>query len=363
MTDDHTPRPSGSNGRFSPHRLRMARELASMSQADLAEDLVTAAAISQYETGGATPSSRMVGQLAARLGVGREFLLVTDTDVETPAYFRSLRSAPAAELKRARHMVQLVRQVARTLEADVKLPSVDLPRYPVTEDAEDDRPEKAANRVRREWDLDPGPIPDVVRLLERHGVIVARLATGHEKIDAFSVAFGDRPVAMMSAAKGKKDRSRFDLAHELGHLVMHDPGQRSTKVAERQAQRFAAALLMPASEIRADLPRDVDLDRFVALKRRWQVSIAALLYRAKTLPDVMNEATYTAAMKMMSARGWRRHEPVDLGPAESPTMLRRGMEVAGVDEVELAKRTAMPMHLLRDILDLATADDRPRIEL
>lgn len=361
MTDASEHRRAVPSGRFNRDRLRMAREISSLSQAQLADGIVTAASISQYERGGATPSPRTLRQLAERLGVGVEFLALTDSEADTPAYFRSLRSAPSSELKLARHMVQLVHQITLELETDVKLPPLDLPRNRLDADASEDAPEEAAERVRRDWGLPPAPIDHIVRLLERHGIVVARLDRGHEKIDAFSVAFSDRPVVMMSAAKGKKDRSRYDIAHELGHLVMHQPGQRATKTAETQAQRFAAAFLLPAACVRHQLPAFPDWDRLIALKRQWQVSIASLLYRAKTL-GVMDDDVYVGAMKVLSARGWRRHEPADLGEPEAPAMLNKAMEVAGVDERRLAVRTAMPLDLLRRILDLA-ADDRPRIVL
>lgn len=347
---------------FLGERLRMARELKPMSQAALAAGIVSPAAVSQYERGAAVPNRQILRQFADRLKVDVDFFLVgEDTGFDVPAYFRSLRSAPAAELKRARHNVQLVHQVARELEEEVRLPPLDVPRLPIGTSDPDEAPEEAAEEVRRGWALPPGPVDNVVRVLERRGIVVARLASGHEKIDAFSVPFEDRPVVMMSAAKGKRDRSRFDVSHELGHLVMHDPGQRATKSAESQAQRFAAAFLMPRDEIYGQLPSTPDWELLIQLKRYWQVSIASLLYRAKTLGK-MRPDVYVQAMKALSARGWRRHEPADLGDPESPVLLNRAIDVAGMSPAELAGRTAMPLPLLRDILDLA-ADDRPEVVL
>lgn len=347
---------------FLGERLRMARELKPMSQAALAAGIVSPAAVSQYERGVAVPSRQVLRKFADRLKVDVDFLLVgDDTGFDVPAYFRSLRSAPAAELKRARHNVQLVHQVARELEEEVRLPPLNVPRLPVASNDADDAPEEVAEEVRKGWGLRLGPVDNVVRWLERKGIVVARLASGHEKIDAFSVPFDDRPVVMMSAAKGKRDRSRFDVSHELGHLVMHDPGQRATKAAETQAQRFAAAFLMPRDEIYPQLPSTPDWELLVQLKRYWQVSIASLLYRAKTL-EKMSPQVYVQAMKALSARGWRRHEPADLGDPESPVLLNRALDVAGMTAAELAARTAMPLPLLRDILDLAS-DDRPEVVL
>jgi len=89
---------------------------------------------------------------------------------------------------------------------------------------------------------------------------------------------------------------------------------------EKQAHGFAAAFLMPRDQIYRELPDRVDWPRLFQLKRRWQVSLAALLMRARTLGR-MTEATYLTAVKAASARGWRRVEPVPLGAPEQPRML------------------------------------------
>lgn len=347
---------------FVPARLRMARELKGMSQASLANDIVSAAAVSQYERGGAIPSPQVLSQLADRLEVRPRFFTGDDQETDVPAFFRSLRSAPAGERKKARHFVQLVRQIGDVLEEEVRLPPVDVPTSPVLDPAAGpELPAAAARMVRAKWQLSPGPVPDVVRLVERHGVIVARLATGHERIDAFSVPFSRRPVIMMSAAKNKRDRSRLDVAHELGHLVMHPPGHRATKQVEDQAQQFAAEFLMPAHEIADELPSAADWHQLLALKQKWHVSIAALLYRARAL-EVMAPDTYVGAMKALSARGWRKHEPGDLGPPESPLLLRKAIDAAGISDEELAARLNIPLRMLRQVLE-ATTDDRPVVDL
>jgi Zn-dependent peptidase ImmA (M78 family) len=92
------------------------------------------------------------------------------------------------------------------------------------------------------------------------------------------------------------------------------------KEVEAQAHQFAAAFLLPADEIGSQLPATVDWPRLFELKRYWQVSLAALLMRARTLKR-MDQATYLRAIKTASARGWRRVEPVPLGKPEQPTTL------------------------------------------
>ena len=134
------------------------------------------------------------------------------------------------------------------------LPATDFPRHPVPPDAALAAAEDCAARVRVAWGLAPGPVPDVVAALERHGIVCARYHVGTHTVDAFSVPFPDRPVVILGDDKAKRDRERFSAAHELGHLVMHDPEHAGTKMIEAQAHRFAAAFLMPSGDIHAELP-------------------------------------------------------------------------------------------------------------
>jgi Zn-dependent peptidase ImmA (M78 family) len=148
-----------------------------------------------------------------------------------------------------------------------------------------------------------------------------RLPLESADVDAFSLPFTDRPVIVLSADKNDRARSRFDAAHELGHLVMHGQQIWGLPEVEKQAHRFAAAFLMPRQDIADQLPRHGDWNRLFSLKRHWQVSLAALLMRARVLGS-MSENDYVAAIKAASARGWRRIEPVPLGQPEQPKLLQ-----------------------------------------
>jgi Zn-dependent peptidase ImmA (M78 family) len=185
--------------------------------------------------------------------------------------------------------------------------------------------EDIAQQVRRCWSVPDGPVEDVVSLLENHGVVVIRLPLGSADVDAFSLPFADHPVVVLGSDKDDRARSRFDCAHELAHLVMHGELIWGVKEVEDQAHQFAAAFLMPAEQIRGELPTTVDWQRLFSLKQRWQTSLAALLMRAKRLGR-MSEGTYLTAVKAASARGWRRREPVPLGPPEQPTLLLKFLE-------------------------------------
>jgi Zn-dependent peptidase ImmA (M78 family) len=158
-----------------------------------------------------------------------------------------------------------------------------------------------------------------------------RLPLASSDVDAFSLPFGDRPIVVLGAEKNDRARSRFDAAHELGHLVIHGEQVWGLPAVERQAHQFAAAFLMPREDIIEQLPARADWPQLFALKRQWQVSLAALLMRARVLGR-MNHGDYLTAIKAASARGWRRTEPVPLGPPEKPQLL--GHVLAGLGERE-----------------------------
>lgn len=354
-------------------RLRRAREIRGFTQGELlqrAGNPISAPALSQLERGITRPSPATlvaladavgfpIGYFASRLGAG-------GAEPEPAGYFRSLRSTSARDRKRALGHVFLLHDLVAGIEARLRLPEVDLPFAPTNDATPRSEVEAVAASVRAHFGLPAGPFEDVVRTLERHGAVVVRLSVGIAQVDAFSVTFDDRPLVVLTSDKLNRFRSRFDAAHELGHAVMHRDVTGWEREAEQQAHWFSAAMLMPAEDIGADLPRTADWRGLLDLKAEWKVSIAALLKRAQTL-DKMSNHTYTNAMKIMSMRGWRRHEPGDdaLGPPEAPVLLEAALarlREMGVSLADLATEAALP---LDDVMALVaeSADHRPRLDL
>lgn len=358
---------------FDGRRLRAARELRGMSQKAVAEKVrmlsgesITPAAISQYEKNDARPAVERIDVLAVVLDVpSGYFAHEQPADTEVPAFFRSLRSTSATQRKRARSISHLAWQFTNALEQHVRLPDYDVPRFPLQLTAGRAEVEAVAAAVRRHWDIEPGPVAHVVKELENHGVIVVRLVTGEDKMDAFSVPFDDRPVVVLTDDKGDRSRSRFDAAHELGHLVMHERQEHGSKEAEQQAHWFAAAFLMPAEDIRSLLPSSAQWTKLLDLKQDWDVSVQALLKRAETL-GVMSKPVYVQAIKALSARGWRKSEPGSLGAPERPTLLNRALTVAtdrGLSDFDaMCSQAHLPKQDIRELLG-SSRDPRPRVSV
>jgi Zn-dependent peptidase ImmA (M78 family)/transcriptional regulator with XRE-family HTH domain len=352
---------------FDPARLELARLARGRRKNQLATIVgVTPAAISQYERGTNRPSGPVVAKLALALGVPVEFF-AESRSIEhvygSAAHFRSLRSTSQMDRNKALAQAIITWDVVQVLERHVQLPARDLPTVRLPESPRREDVESIAADLRAEWQLPIGPISNVIRLLESHGVVVTRLTLGTSRVDAFSVDFGRRPVVVLSDDKNDKARSRLDGAHELGHLVMHYDAEPGDRVVEQQAQMFASAFLLPEDLIADQLPRRVNWPQLLQLKRTWGVSLKALLYRSRVL-GVIAEPAYRRAMTTMSSRGWHRAEPGDLGPAERPVLLQRSLELLGGRGYLLENLAAEVRWPPEELLAIAALEEeRPVIEL
>lgn len=326
-----------------------------MRQNELAAKIdLTPAAVSQYEAGTHTPSPDGVERMALVLKVLPTFFfrspLVRDGD---GAFFRSLRRVPQSERDRAESYALIVGELGAILEEHVELPGLNVPEIRLPNGADATVMEDAALRLRAVWAMPPGPIPNVVRLLESNGIITTAVGDFDSRLDAFSLWAGGRAVVVLCSAKGVAKRRRFDAAHELAHLAIHDRPSPTNAEQERQAHRFAAAFLMPPEEIDPWLPRRSNqFELLEEASATWGVSMQAVLFRARAL-GTLSESSYVRAMRRMSALGWHRDEPVEAGPPETPSILGAAVtasQQSGITVAGLADRLGVPTgRLLRMI--------------
>ena len=360
-------RVSGSVSTFSGARLSIARRMARMSRAELAALVdISPTAITQLERDQYRPTTAVAAELALSLGVPGQFLQRSVSDQTIPAsaaHFRSLRATPAISREPALAYADLALEVLSGIEDYVDLPPADLPSLKgyVGEISRADA-ERAAAEARQMLGVAEGPVPHVVRLLEAQGVLVLRYPSDQfdHRVDAFSTSATRRPVVLLSSTKADKARSRFDSAHELGHLLLHPDAEPGSKLIEGQAQDFAAAFLAPADQVIDDLPRTLDWDAFHAAKRRWGVSLRALVYRARTL-GLLSDSMYRRANITLST--WGTPEPGPLGPPEYPSLLGTAVALLAehnVTTAELAQHAALPDEHFAMVVAAAT-DSRLKI--
>lgn len=351
---------------FAGDRLTLARQLAYLRKSDLAALIGrSATAVSAWEAGTKRPTAANVAELALGLGVTPAFFAPRGADATAEGvvpHFRSLRSTSQRARDQAFAYGLLAVDIADAIEKHVEFPDVSIPSIEVTPEDDGQGAEKAARELRRAWGIESGPMKHLVRLLEQHGVLVVFSPTQTSAVDAYSFESVIRPVVVLNPVKSDYYRQRFDVAHELGHLVMHRDAEPGGRVVEDQAHRFAAELLMPASEIRELLPTAMNArswDVLGMLKEHWGVSMQALLFRARRLGTI-SDVTYRNAVITLSQRGWRRNEPGLVTAMEQPSMLARSTELLedeGIPREVLVDQARVP----RDLFDVAIARV-PRLE-
>ncbi|MGY6519378.1 MAG: XRE family transcriptional regulator [Lysobacteraceae bacterium] len=323
-------------GNFVPDRLTQALSVRGFSATELAARIgVTNTTVSRWRSGNQVPSPGMVQSMASELRVSPEWLTRPIRNATSRPNFRG----SVAQLKQERGLLgarmEWLEEVSSQLEDFVDYPAVNLPSYEFKRLSEitDCAIEEAAEACRKLWNLGDAPVGDSLLLLENAGTVVALEETGIAKIEGLSAwSASGRPLVLLCADKGNAFRSRFDAAHELGHLVLHryieaTGDAASHKMMEAQAHRFAGAFLLPARGFVSEVSTPVSLQALVFLKQRWGVSVAAMIMRLKAL-GVISEDDYLRLIKHRSAKWGNKREPLDdERTPEQPRLLKRTMEL------------------------------------
>jgi Zn-dependent peptidase ImmA (M78 family)/DNA-binding XRE family transcriptional regulator len=319
---------------FAPSRLALARQRRGMTLVSLASEIgITAQSRSNAENGRQNPSAATIEKIATALSFPVEFFNAPDLeelqDVQLSFRARSKTSnkAKAAVRSSARFAVELKEWIDRrfvTPEPD--LPSLDSHMSP----------ELAADHVRARWGLDMmRSVPNCIHLLEAKGVAVFSLPPEYREVDAFSFWWRQQPFVMLSTTK-TAEWSRFDAAHELGHLVLHrnEDYSRDWRVAEREANQFASAFLRPRYSVIKHFPLPATTDRILRNKGRWRVAAMALAYRLHEL-DVLSDWTYRQTVIELGRLGYRSGEPQGIA-RETSQLLTKVFSALRVDKISLA---------------------------
>ncbi len=228
--------------------------------------------------------------------------------------FRALSSLGARKAKRVVAAARFGLAFSNWLDSRFHAPSADVPdldSLASPRGGRDVSPEEAAMLLRAAWGLRDAPVSNVLGLLERQGVRVFSIDSHDREVDAFSFWAQARPYVFLNPDKSG-ERLRFDLAHELAHLVLHkELTTNRAKHFEYEANEFASAFLMPAGGVLgqvATAARELRMSDVMTMKRSWRVSAVAMVRRLHFL-GVINEWTYRNWMVELSSKGFRRGEP------------------------------------------------------
>lgn len=312
------------NSTFVASRLPMARSLRGVTASTLAGAVdVTAEWLSKVERDRTTPSRDLVVRLARALDLPVEFFY-REPALLPPAqafHFRASSRLAQKDESAARTLASVASELSEWMDRAYRLPVPGIPEIQELAGGElDAGVEVAAESLRAAWGLGAAPVSNMVALLESKGARIFSVSGGFQAIDAFSFRHRGSAVVFLNPAKSA-ERLRFDLAHELGHLVLHGGSlyEEDGKARERQANDFASAFLMPRAGLLGSLRGNASLDAILHLRDEWGVSAMAVAVRLHQL-GVISDWTYRLMCQELSKRGFRRSEPGSTRIAESSSL-------------------------------------------
>lgn len=333
---------------FNASRLTLARKRRQFTKKELAEAArLTPNTLTRLEAGDTTePSSDTVRSLARALNYPAEFFYLNDSEsLETEAVsFRSLSTLSARKRDAALAAGELAFELHHWVTQRFDLPPSQLL------DLRDEEPLAAAETLRSYWGIGARPIEHLIKLLESKGVRVFCLAEQHKHVDAFSCWRDQVPYIFLNTFKSP-ERSRFDAAHEVGHLVMHMHGAISGRDVERDADQFASAFLVHRGDLIGSLGRVRSVEQLVTAKRRWGVSVAAL---ARTAFDanLISDWHYRDLCRQISALGYRSNEPASMEREKSVLwrMVFDQLWKDGVTKQTIASQLHIPLDEIESLI-------------
>ena len=318
---------------FNPSRLKIARERRGLTKQQLADLCgVTRRTVTSWETG--DTDSPPVDAISKALGFPRAFFFEDDISAVNKAAvsFRALSTVSAYKVDRVLAMAKLASLISRWMDRNYKTPAPQVPDFTEAEPRGRGRvtwPIAAAESLRAEWTLGPKPTKNMLSLLERRGVRVFSLPNSDREVDAISYWEAGGWFIFLNLDRSA-ERMRFDLAHELGHLVLHrGVFTKRERRFELEANDFASAFLVPEDSLRMQITGRPTMDDLFTLKTHWRVSAVAMAYKLHHL-GLISEWIYRTWMIELTERGYRAGEPAGRDP-EPSVLLRQLFELARED--------------------------------
>ena len=330
------------SSKFNGDRLKTARIYRSMTLAELGKSLdLSKQTLSLYENNKGNPDFSTVIKLSKTLHFPINYFFqeknINITSCTT--YFRSLSSTSKKSRSAEITKVEFIGALYEALYNYIEFPVLNLPKINInSQNLKDEEIENVAIKLREFWDLGYDPINDLQYTLEENGLIVTGMNVADQRIDAYSQVVNidgiENYIIVLSVGNKGKARINFDLAHELGHILLHPwtedietLSNDEFKDRERQANKFASSLLLPKETFSKDCSRyPTELEYYIRLKKKWGVSIQAMLYRACDL-DIISNNQFQYLMRQISSKGWRKKEPGDTPHVLNENIFKMGIEL------------------------------------
>ena len=308
------------NTPFNGERLKKARIYRGLTVAELAERVgCQRQTLSMYEISKSHPTDKTtIAKLARELDFPVKYFYEHPNVASLgTVYFRALLTTNKKYRSEQIVKMDYLSQVYSLLQDYIAFPAFEPINPP-----DDATPEQAAYALRDAWGLGRGPIDNLATVTEQQGILITSFSTSTNDVDAFSqfMDVGDMPTYIIAYSNNKTSAARihFDIAHELGHICLHewsedieDISKEEFKSKEREANEFAAAFLLPEETFRKDAESGPQtITYYKQLKKKWKVSIAAMIRRSEKL-GIITTDEYQSLIRTMQRRGLRKEEPLD----------------------------------------------------
>ncbi len=307
---------------INPNMIVLAREARGLTQNGLAKKLgLHKANLSRLESGGTNASGQTLMLLSHATNYPPQFFMQPGSIMPVNLSYRKRQHVPAKLITPIEAQINIIRQHVQFITGALNNAKPAMLFYQVTEKQ---TPQKIAALIRKKWAVNTPVIDNLSKIIEQQGIIISSFNFGTQRVDSRSMLTDDKyPIIFLNSSL-LGDRQRFSLAFELAHLIMHTytivPHQTDIN---HEANCFAAELLMPAKEILKDFNQDITLPLLGELKRKWKVSMIALLYRADDLGLLTpNQKRYL--LQQFNQQKIRRREPQQLDVAkENPQLIQQ----------------------------------------
>ncbi len=298
--------------------IQVARHLRSLSQKDVASGVgISQAQLSKAEHGLQGLTDEVMNRICSLLQVPISFFSIQSRLTPNGYYYYRKKLTISEKIINAfEAKIEIIKMIVDEIMTAVELPEYNLNSYNSSEHS----PQEIADIIRHDLGISYGPIPNLTKLLENSGIIIIKIDFGTDKIDGITSVTASNRKIMFLNTRMPNDRTRFSLAHELGHLIMHiSQTPQSAEIAEMEADLFASQLLMPEKEIKPYLQHLNGLTILSQLKRKYRVSMRSLIRKARDI-DAISYQQYRNYQILFSKKGYTKREPIDL-PYENPTLM------------------------------------------
>lgn len=306
------------NNNFNHQMLLMARQSRNLSQKDFCRlTFINQGYLSKIENGLYEPPNETVEKFSNVLNYPVSFFYndfkYYSLDMN---YYRKFKSVKIRKLDEINSYANLIR-----IQIEKLLSSIEVEfNIPEKKDLENtSKPEDLAIVLRNFWKIPKGPIDNLIKLLENNGIIIVFKDFGNSSISGFKTKLEKYPHHIIFVNSSMPvDRIRFTLAHELGHIILHDfPNDNM----ENEADKFASEFLMPTSDIRGQLI-NLNFEKLFLLKKIWKTSMASILRKALDTKAI-SEDFYKKWNINFAKRGYRKEEPLSsILEKEEPSLLK-----------------------------------------